>query len=1104
MKPLWFGVLAVVAGAAVPFWPVSVLEAQGRGPAVISGRVMSDRGEPAVGTVVVVPELGLQVPTANDGTYTLTVPADRVLGQVVTVRARGIGYRPALRNLVLNPGRHEVNFELPTDIHLLDAVVVTGVTTQIEKAKLPFSSSEIDAAFLPVPQVNPISAIQGKVPGANIVSYSGRPGSQPAVILRGPKSINATGRSQEPLYIVDGVIVRGDLPDINPLDIERIEIVKGAAASSLYGAQAARGVIQIITKSGSRSSGGVQFHVRNETGFNDIERNFGIAKRHALMLDETGRRFCEAVSGQPPCARTFDYLETQAAINNTPGVALPPAPAFPVDPGAFIAGPVLRQRFQIEKWPHPTYDAVEVTVQPKPFTQTSVDMTGRVSNTAFYASAAFVDQPGAIRFLEGYERSSIRLNVDQTIGDKWQVGLRTYYAHATEDGLNQDGGRSFFRLTRSPPVVNPLARDTLGRLFIRTNLQNGGLQNENPLYWLENEERLDVSDRYLGAVDVQYTPLQWLELSGNLNFDIQRERGRQFRDKGFRDNQNQTTIQGGLVFEYSQGTDAVNGSLNLRTRHQIGDLALRPNLRYFYEQTDTEGRNLQGNFLAVQGVKAASNATNLQGISSSYTSTRQISAAAGLSAEFKERYIADGVIRRDGSSRFGAANRWDTYGRVSGAWRIAQEPWWPFGWVSEFKLRGSYGTAGNVPNFSAQYETFSIGSGGVVSFGTMGNKNLRPEKMYEVEVGTELELFRRILLSVTYAKSETRDQILPVPVPAATGFGQQWQNVGTLENRSWELSLDLPIVYTRDFSLSYKFIYDRTRTVVTELGIPPFNYGPSNMFRLEEGRPYGEFYGRYFLRSCAELPDGFRQRCGPNGEFQVNDDGFVVWVGPGNTWKDGITKNLWQTQLPASQAPYGFAINWGMPIIMRESYGGPASIVPLGNALPDFRFSVTQDLQWRRLTIHALLDGAIGHEIWNQSFHWAHLDFLSKDVDQHLKTVETAKPIGYYYRAAPPDASAGIGGLYDILGPNNFSVESASYAKLREVMIAYQVGPLWGVGDWSVSVMGRNLVTFTRYRGFDPEVGNPGGNTGSGAIGAIDDFRFPNLRSVTMALATRF
>src|SRR5438445_9999951 len=138
-----------------------------------------------------------------------------------------------------------------------------------------------------------------------------------------------------------------------------------------------------------------------------------------------------------------------------------------------------------------------------------------------------------------------------------------------------------------------------------------------------------------------------------------------------------------------------------------------------------------------------------------------------------------------------------------------------------------------------------------------------------------------------------------------------------------------------------------------------------------------------------------------------------------------------------------------MPIILRGDAGDArnARIVALGNALPSFRFAVTQDLQWKRVSLHALLDAAIGQHVWNQGFHWAHLDFLSKDVDQVGKSVEAAKPIGYYYRAAPPDNAAGFGGFYDILGPNNFTVEGAGYAKLREPMVVVEPAEPGGVDD---------------------------------------------------------
>ncbi|MGH2348686.1 MAG: TonB-dependent receptor domain-containing protein, partial [bacterium] len=523
-------------------------------------------------------------------------------------------------------------------------------------------------------------------------------------------------------------------------------------------------------------------------------------------------------------------------------------------------------------------------------------------------------------------------------------------------------------------------------------------------------------------------------------------------------------------------------------------------------------RDLGGSVLAVQGIKSAVNVTSGQFVSSSLTETKQISYAAGVNVEFRDGlYILDGSIRRDGSSRFGAQNRWDTYSRVSGAWRVTKEPWWPISAVSEFKLRGSYGTAGQVPNFSAQYETFTIGSGGVVSFATLGNSELRPEKMAEIEGGADVEIASRALLGVTYARTEVRDQILPVQVPATTGFGTQWQNVGTLTNKTWELSLTVPLVRTRDLSWSMRAIYDRTRTYVTELLVPPFNWGApvqagGNMFRMEEGERYGTIYGRKFITSCNELPNwtvDFRAQCGPGKAFQVNSDGLVVWVGTGNSLSDGITSNLWQTSLPGADAPYGDLLHWGMPVVMRDTVGGPASILPLGNALPDFRAAISTDLQWKRFTVYGLLDMAIGQDVWNQGFHWAHLDFLSGDVDQSGKSVQDARPIGYYYRAGPP-FSSGVGGLYDILTPTSYMVQDASYAKLRELLVSYHIGPINGMGDWSASVVGRNLLTITGYRGFDPEVGIRGGQSNSAAINAIDAFTFPNLRTLTFGISSTF
>src|SRR5206468_3812330 len=167
---------------------------------------------------------------------------------------------------------------------------------------------------IPVTGNSALAGLAGKVTGMSVVSAGGRPGTAPSIMLRGPKSINSSA-SRTPLILVDGVILNGSSNDINPDDIESVEVVKGAAASSLYGSRAGNGVIQITTKSAKNSLEGVTFHFRNEAGASDVERDFGLAKYHALVMDETNRQFCAAVSGQPLCARTFDYFFEQSRIN---------------------------------------------------------------------------------------------------------------------------------------------------------------------------------------------------------------------------------------------------------------------------------------------------------------------------------------------------------------------------------------------------------------------------------------------------------------------------------------------------------------------------------------------------------------------------------------------------------------------------------------------------------------------------------------------------------------------------------------------------------------------------------------------------------------------
>src|SRR5204863_9830816 len=258
-------------------------------------------------------------------------------------------------------------------------------------------------------------------------------------------------------------------------------------------------------------------------------------------------------------------------------------------------------------------------------------------------------------------------------------------------------------------------------------------------------------------------------------------------------------------------------------------------------------------------------------------------------------------------------------------------------------------------------------STGGCTLGQAGNSKLKPETTTEDEVGTDLTLFNRLGLELTYAHPVTRNQILNVPAPSSLGFSRQWQNAGTLASTIWEAAVNLPVVTRRDLTWSMRGTWDRARTFITQLFMPEYfdvggtAQGTGSFFLITarhdkvDGIPvnrYGNIWGRKFYRKCRDLPMQVQPQCGDGKAFQVNDQGWVVWVGDGNSWRDGITKNLWQTKLPAAQSPCNYPLQWGHPIIDRPLRGEPGEGIGknhiLGNVLPDFRMSVNNTIQYTR------------------------------------------------------------------------------------------------------------------------------------------------------------
>ena len=1112
--------------------------------AVLTGKVTSEFGQELQGANVFITELAVSVGTNASGDYTITIPAARVNGQQVNLRVRSVGFQPQVRPVRITAGSQTFNFVMRQDVNRLDEIIVTGVVEGTERAKVPFAVARMTTEDMPVPALDPVRQLAGKVPGLRIAQTGGQPGSAAEILMRGPTSIQGEGRGQSPLIIVDGAIMNvGNLDELGGLDIESVEVVKGAAGASLYGTRAANGVITIKTKRGAAQDG-VRFNVRSEYGISDLNSiDYGMPVNHHLQLDETGTRFCvQAAANRAGCTQTIDWMTEILRINNVNADTV----RTPVNVqwnGASKAGQMLQNVYQANIWPGQYYNSIGQILQKNPVAMQHIDATGRVGAVRFYVSGSYTDEGGAVKDLNGAQQRRGRVNLDYDVRSDLLISVSSMYDNGTTDnrsGGSSNGGIFGQALRGAPAGTNYAAIDTLGRPIVRgggAGLRGSGNGGGTFLYDAFNDNIWDTrySNRFIGNINANYFPAEWVTFEAQFAYDNRNSRRDFWLVKGYRTFSTSTSENDGQIFFDNDDQESMNGSVTATFRRQLrDDLNGKLSFRGLFDERSSHSNDAFAEIFRVKDIFTLDNATENLDVGSGSSTVRNTGVFAGLSLDFKDRYIFDGTFRYDGSSLFGSGNRYAPFGRISGVWRVSEEPFWNVPYMSDFRVRASRGTAGSTPSFDAQYETYNVSSTGI-TLGQAGNSKLRPETTTEYEFGTDFTLFNRVGLELTHARSSTEDQILLVGTPASLGFSEQWQNAGTLANRTWEVGVNLPVITNRDLQWSMRGTWDRTRTYITELFVPEFTFNggtaqgtggffritDSTQYRLPDGTSltngfeanrYGNVWGRKFLTSCNQMRSAALQtQCGEGKPFQVNDQGYVVWVGEGNSWRDGITKNLWQTILPGSQSPFGdqVPLYFGMPIVDRPLRGQPSEGVGinqvLGNVMPDFRFTFGNNVQYKKLTLYALLDGTIGHDINNQGEQWGLFDFNSSNFDNAGRTVETAKPLGYGWRTGPSEA-AGIGGFYDVLGVNNYSLEDGSYAKLREVSLTYRVGAVRGIGDWTVGLIGRNLLTFTNYSGYDPEVGSTGGGnaTGSGLINQTDAFGFPTLRTYTFSISTRF
>jgi TonB-linked SusC/RagA family outer membrane protein len=1020
-------VLPLLFGVAVP------LCSQTTGRLVVS--VRNAEGQPLQGAQIYIEALRIGGVTNQDGRLEMaSVPAGT---HIVTAELLGFA-RARRENVTVTAGQTtNVEFQMQTQALSLSELVVTGVTEATSRARLPFTVASVSKEHMPVAPRTATEAIQGKVAGATVVQ-STQPGEAASIMLRTPTSIN---RTNTPLIVVDGAILTESSVDISSLDIESIEVVKGAAAASLYGSRAAAGVLQIRTARGSSlPENRTRFSVRSEYGTSDIPHPIEWARYHPYLLNDQGQFINK--KGEVVTRVDTDTLS--------------------------------RYGFQEGAYPTQVYDHVESLFDPGSNTTNHVTLGYNGGNTSWLATGSYQRTEGVTLELDGYRRADFRVNLDHRLANDLSFSASLFHLRSNQDDAF---GGALFDFIQIAPDVDLLQPDPDGTPYA-FQPDEGGIR-PNPLYGFATQTHEDKRQRTLGSLDLRYNPLAWLALDVNGSYDRSDRNNIDYVPKGVKTSNYQDGGPGSLT-RFSAQTNGINASAGITASRDFGLLRTRATVRGLLEREDEEDITASGETFSVGGLPDL-DAITVPEVESSESSIRSTGFFLNTEMDYGDRYIFSGLIRRDGSSLFGSEERWHTYYRASGAWRMAAEAWWPFRNINEFKLRYSRGTAGGRPNFADRFEVFTIQTGGGLNLTTLGNPFLKPEKSTEQEFGIDMVALGRLSLQLTYATQRTTDELVQVPLPRVFGFTSKWENAGTIEGHTYEATLEARILEQRDLRWSVNLIADRSRNKIAAYDRPCHTDGLG--FRCA-GEQLGNLYTEKFISSHNELPAA---HANSHDAFEVNDDGLLVAVGSGNHWDEGVSKNLWGKTINIDGVNYG----WGMPIKFRNA-AGQVQRVKTGDSNPDMKWGIANNVQWKGFNFYALVDGQVGGDVYNSTKQRMYQHMRHHDEDQADKPEERKKPITYY-----------TPGLYNADVAVNWFVEDGSYVKLREVSLRYafdatRFAPLarFGLERAILSLIGRNLLIFTDYSGYDPEIGN--------ALVREDDFDFPSFRTITASIEIIF
>lgn len=771
----------------------------------------AEMNEPVIGANVVVEGTGKGTVTDLNGRFVLQV--DKL---PVTLSVSFVGYQ---REEVKVSIGQMLKIVLKPDYNLTDEVVVTGYGTFKKSAYAGSASTLKTDNIKDVPTVSFMDMLQGNAPGVQFSSPSGQPGAAASINIRGMGSFNA---SNSPLYVIDGVpVISGSINSIssdagldimstiNSSDIENITIIKDAAAASLYGSRAANGVVLITTKTGKVGKPVISF--KADWGMSDF------AMDYRPVMNGAQRREYIYNGLKAGALRDGDTEEEAIAYADAEIDDYAPIP---------WCGYVNWDDVMFKKGSHQTYEA---------------SISGGTDKFKYYSSLSYLKQEG-IAINSGLERISGRLNADYQATDRLKLGANILFATVNQDVYGE--GTSYtspFYSSRNAVVPSDAVYNEDGswnRDFIRNS-------DRNPLLAATYDYQREYVNRAFNTVYGEYEFLKDLKFKTTLSYDYTNTKGKEWSDPR---TSNGDDINGGMdkkFYEYKKmvWANQLSYKTTVAQDHHIDVLA-------GYEIDDQYRDYLSGyatNF-ATADKNDISNGMKTESVGGSSTRTRMVSYLTRLNYDYKHKYYLGGSYRMDGSSRFHRDNRWGSFWSVSAAWRIIEEEFMKSqnNWLTDLKLRASYGVNGTLPSDYYGYMGLSSLTNGYLEQpgiiqSQIKNEDLQWETNYNLNLGIDFALFNRVNVTLEYYTRTTKNLLMDRPISMTTGFSSYLMNIGEVKNRGVELEISSTNIRTKDFSWNTVFNLSHNRNEIVKLDGMQTEIISGNQIR-KVGKSYRTFY----------------------------------------------------------------------------------------------------------------------------------------------------------------------------------------------------------------------------------------------------------------------